>query len=148
MKFSSRSVSRGIGGGLRAASFASYAVCCFRYLDEMEIDRQRNGTSLPIILERGPSMVTARNSGGKLGLSASADPRSQGQAPAAMETFDRSSQQPIITTRAFIRRLVHHREYAWNDLMLSRVRQMSLPPASAAKWMAPRIKVLNILEIV
>ena len=86
MKFSSRSVSRRGGGGLRAASFASYAVGCFRYLDEMEIDRERNGTSLPIILERRPSMVTG-NSRGNLGLGEGADPRSQGLAPAAMENI-------------------------------------------------------------
>lgn len=52
----------------------------------MEIDRERNGTSLPIILERGPSMVTG-NSRGNLGLGEGADPRSQGPAPAAMENI-------------------------------------------------------------
>jgi hypothetical protein len=101
MKFSSRSDSRRGGGGLRAASLASYAVGCFRCFDEKEIDRERNGTSLPIILQGGQLKSTARNTVG----SVNADPRtrSQGPAPVAIET---SADQPIITA---VRPFVAHR---------------------------------------
>lgn len=136
MKFCSRSVSRRGGGGLRAASLDSYAVGCFRYLDEMEIDRERNGISLPIILERGQqSMVTDGTLAIRVGICTSADPPSQGPAPAIIETLvdqaNNQSSQP----------LVDHCEQPWNDSMLSRVRRMSLPLPSAAKWMALRIRV-------